>query len=661
MRDFRTLNMSDGQPIESDEVMRRRGELEYRNLTSFAQAALFDEGKALITDGLRVEAYSGMTVKVPTGTLIQREIGVTNTIVGVCVQGEDQLIAMTPADGGARVDIVEAQVISMVDKTDYARIGKVATGGIGEGSLSITNQVVNRDVKYKLDVRKQTNTTTVTAATAAVLTGTVAIPGTIDLSAKYLIRLEDGEDGDWKEIDCRGAIPTATSRAEIISAINTAIGRTIAADGAGNVIELTGFGTGETSYFSLKSPIADSPTILENRLDALNVIFGLSIEGNYRYEYRGTNSWIKLAEIDIGAATTTITNALINNIDEKHLWASEASNVVLKNPFFNDPLILQSDSISKSSPKSGGVNFDPGIKVNWTTAQQVGSDLVISGPIVAPALAALNSTDVAFVDRENAKLQVYRFNGNVFAQIGSDLTIPGIFPSANDLTLAALNSTDVAYIDNVNADLRIYRWNGTIFGQIGSDLNIPGISSTALSALNSTDVAFVDETSEDLRLYRWNGTIFAQVGSDFNIGGTVSIPTLAALNSTDVAYVDGATPVLTVYRFDYITESWSQFGSGLAISGASNPSLVALNNTDVACIGRINGDLRIYRFNYTDLTWKKIGGDLNVSGVSVRTAMTTLSETNIAFIDQGNEDLRVYRFDYFISGYPHNPTNPNWS
>jgi hypothetical protein len=442
MKDFRVLNMTAGQQIENDETLKRSGELQYRNLSSLAKVALFNEGKALITNGLRVEADTGMTVKVPTGTLIQRELDVNGTIVGACLQTEDQSITMTAADGSPRVDIIEGQIISMVDKADYVRIGQVATGGTGQGSLSITNQAINRDIKYKLSVQNKTNTTTVTSATAAVLTGTVAIPTTINLTSNYLLRLEDGEDGEWKEIDCRGAIPATTTRAEIISAINTAIGRTIAADGAGNVIELTGFGTGETSFFSFKPPITNSSA------DALEVIFGVSIAGLYKYEYRGTNSWIKLAEIDIGAATTTITDTLIRNVDEKNTWASEASNVVLKNPVFNEPFKV--DTISKATAYTGGVNFDPGIKVNWIRAEQVGIDLFISttGNF---ALATLNETDIAFIeDNTEQDLRVYRFNGNVFAQVGSDLNIAGI----GNVALTALNSTDVAFIDTINADLR---------------------------------------------------------------------------------------------------------------------------------------------------------------------------------------------------------------
>ena len=100
---------------------------------------------------------------------------------------------------------------------------------------------------------------------------------------------------------------------------------------------------------------------------------------------------------------------------------------------------------------------------------QLGSGLTISGA-GAPALAALSSTDVAFIDGGNESLRVYRWNGSSWAQVGSGLWISGIGPAA----LAALNSTDVAFIDSINDSLRVYRWDGSTWTQLGSGLTISG-------------------------------------------------------------------------------------------------------------------------------------------------------------------------------------------
>ncbi|MDD5540690.1 MAG: hypothetical protein PHG61_08365, partial [Candidatus Marinimicrobia bacterium] len=95
MRDMRTMNMSAGQKIESDLVMKRIGDLAYRDLGVMAKMSLFDAGKALIVgDGLRVAPSSGMTVVVPSGSVFQRCIDVYP-----CLQIEDQTVTLDAASG----------------------------------------------------------------------------------------------------------------------------------------------------------------------------------------------------------------------------------------------------------------------------------------------------------------------------------------------------------------------------------------------------------------------------------------------------------------------------------------------------------------------------------------------------------------------------------
>jgi hypothetical protein len=84
--------------------------------------------------------------------------------------------------------------------------------------------------------------------------------------------------------------------------------------------------------------------------------------------------------------------------------------------------------------------------------------------------------------------------------IGTELNISGV---GTQPALAALNSTDVAFIDSSNDDLRIYRWSGSTWSMIGTELNISGIGFPALAALNSTDVAFIDNNNGNLRVYHF--------------------------------------------------------------------------------------------------------------------------------------------------------------
>ena len=268
-------------------------------------------------------------------------------------------------------------------------------------------------------------------------------------------------------------------------------------------------------------------------------------------------------------------------------------------------------------------------------ALQIGNDLNIAG-IGLPALAALNSTRVAFIDDTNNDLRTYDFDGTDWAQVGNDLNIAGVGVPK----LAALSSTRVAFIDGTNEDLRTYDFDGTDWAQVGNDLNIAGIGAPTLAALSSTRVAFIDETNEDLRTYEFDGTDWAQVGNDLNIAGVVSSPSLAALSSTRVAFVtDGAPEELRTYDFD--GTDWAQVGNDFTIAGIGITGLAALNSTDVVFIDSTLEKLRVYRFDGTD--WAQVGNDLNIAGIGTP-ALAALNNTGVAFIDATLEDLRFYRW-----------------
>ncbi len=138
------------------------------------------------------------------------------------------------------------------------------------------------------------------------------------------------------------------------------------------------------------------------------------------------------------------------------------------------------------------------IQEKWTSATLVGSGLAIS-TVGNPALAALNGTDVAFIDTSNDQLRTYRFNGSTWSLVGSGLAISTVGNPA----LAALNGTDVAFIDGTNAQLRTYRFNGSTWSLVGSGLTISITGYQALAALNGTDVAFIDYNNDQLRTYRF--------------------------------------------------------------------------------------------------------------------------------------------------------------
>ncbi|MBD3216598.1 MAG: hypothetical protein GF311_28545, partial [Candidatus Lokiarchaeota archaeon] len=143
--------------------------------------------------------------------------------------------------------------------------------------------------------------------------------------------------------------------------------------------------------------------------------------------------------------------------------------------------------------------------LNCTNVSNVLADTCSTvGGTISPTNRSENLSNIVYEGFRNDNYQ----QESAYAiphQVGSDLNISGV----GSLALAALNSTDVAFIDSSNDDLRVYRFNGSTWSQVGSDLNISGVGNLALAALNSTDVAFIDSSNDDLRVYRFNGSTWS--------------------------------------------------------------------------------------------------------------------------------------------------------
>lgn len=331
MRDYRTVNQSTGQMVEAVKVIKRIGDISYRDFGVFSKN-IFDSGKLLVSSGLLVTPVSGMTVQIALGNGIQRNS-----------QGENfpflmpahQNITMDAASGISRIDMLQMQVQPVTTKSDITRYVPDPTTGV------ILPTTVYRDIQMQVVIQKIQGSTTPTPATAGILTGTASIPSTLDLSTAYKINICDGEDGAFQEVNLQGATPTATTKSEIVAAINAALGRT-AASISGNYIVMTGNGVGVTSYFEFK------PTATTEQ-DAITLVFGLSSSGLYSYTYQGTNDWCKIAEIDIGAATTVITAGMIRDFTQSSTWTGDATSVISVGSLF--------DNIgnSKKIPISNGV------------------------------------------------------------------------------------------------------------------------------------------------------------------------------------------------------------------------------------------------------------------------------------------------------------------
>ena len=127
-------------------------------------------------------------------------------------------------------------------------------------------------------------------------------------------------------------------------------------------------------------------------------------------------------------------------------------------------------------------------------------------------ISRLQSGTVSFEGAKTFQSSVIMNGGFVYAgisvsiativgSIGESLSITGIGAPA----LAALDSTHVVFIDSALEELRTYVWSGSAWSLEGSALSIIGIGSAlALAALDSTHVVFIDSALEELRTYVWN-------------------------------------------------------------------------------------------------------------------------------------------------------------
>lgn len=325
-KNFRYVQHSDRARIEHDLTLSRIGEMTYRDINVLIRAFLFNNPsvKAVVIEGLDCSPGSGLSVNYTFPTSVIQILGDNNLIS--CFEGNDgnatKNIVLNAADSSnPRIDILEAQIDIRNGYND------VSVNVVDPLTLNITPQTRNRDFEIYLKVQKITGTPAAipaspisTAATAATVLGTVSIPTTIDLSAQYILSLSNGIDGNFVEIDLRGATPNATTLAEIIANINAAGFGTIAS-ASGNYLLLTGTGVGENSLIRIKRPL--DPT-----LDALNEVLGIVEIPGYFLQYKGANAWFKFAEIFVPTSSVTlIANDIRTRFEKDTEWISEAATI----------------------------------------------------------------------------------------------------------------------------------------------------------------------------------------------------------------------------------------------------------------------------------------------------------------------------------------------
>jgi len=243
-------------------------------------------------------------------------------------------------------------------------------------------------------------------------------------------------------------------------------------------------------------------------------------------------------------------------------------------------------------------------------------------------------------------VRVFRFNGNDWSQIGSDIDGEAAGDNSGILVTISSDGTTVA-VGAIGNDgngansghVRVFRFNGNDWSQIGSDIDgeaagdASGNSVTISSDGSTVAVGAVGNdvngaNSGHVRVFRFNGNDWSQIGSDIdgeaaddNSGNSVTISSDGKTVAVG-AYINNGNGALSghvrVFRFN--GNDWSQIGSdidgeaaydhsGYSVTISSDGSTVAVGAVGNDVNGALSGHVRVFRFNGND--WSQIGSDID--------------------------------------------------
>jgi len=345
---LRVLNQSLRQRIEHDMVLTRMGELGRRNMETMLGSMFIDFGataKAYVFKGFVAAPGAALDVDLAVPAEAVHDIDGDNIRIAIDSNGGTAYnVALAAADpANPRIDIITARVAQRNVFTDAsASIADPAT-------KTVSPQSVERDIEYYFELQKVDGIPAgapvppaIPGGTAGSITG-VPVITTVDLSLEYILCFAIGEDSEFIEVDCRGAIPSATTIAEVINAINLAGFGAVASNDGGDHLVITAPGTGETSVVKIKQPA-------NTDLDCYNNILGGLEYVQYVDIFKGGNAWFKVCEIYVPALAVTLTAGNVRSIEEKDTdWDAD-----------NDKVVYSPGGIVTGSLKSFSEDAEPG-------------------------------------------------------------------------------------------------------------------------------------------------------------------------------------------------------------------------------------------------------------------------------------------------------------
>ncbi|WP_264326275.1 cadherin-like domain-containing protein [Romeriopsis navalis] len=293
---------------------------------------------------------------------------------------------------------------------------------------------------------------------------------------------------------------------------------------------------------------------------------------------------------------------------------------------------------------------------------------------------------------DSGHVRMYRYNGSVWQQLGSDINgeaasdqLGGSVSLSADGNTVAIGAPQNDGNGSNSGHVQLYRYNGSVWQQLGSDINgeAAGDSSGQSVSLSSDGntvaigTAFNDDNGTDsghVRLYRYDGSVWNQLGSDLDgeaaddrSGISVSLSADGNTVAIGAIFNDGngsSSGHVRLYRYD--GSVWNQLGSdldgestedrsGASVSLSSDGNTVAIGAPAPLNIGTGNGNGYVRLYRYDGSVWQQLGSDLDgeALGDNSGDSVSLSSDGNTVAIgasrNNGNGGssghVRLYRYD----------------
>jgi uncharacterized protein YjdB len=386
---------------------------------------------------------------------------------------------------------------------------------------------------------------------------------------------------------------------------------------------------------------------------------------------------------DAPFALTAPTSSISSIISPINTITSTAS-VIVTFPDINAMVIGSSWSQLGLDISGTQVNEYSGLSVSMSAD---GTIIAIGSQLYDKAGGTTNA------NTDEGRTRIYKYNGTSWSQLGLDVSGTQVNEQSGTSVSLSADGMTVAigsyYYDTALTDVgrtRIYRYNGSVWAQLGSDISgnqafensgysvsLSADGTTVAIGSRTYNVTGADEGRT--RIYRYNGTSWGQLGLDISgtqvneqSGWSVSLSADGTTVAMGARYYDTALADVgrtRVYRYNSTTSSWGQLGldisgtqasenSGYSVSLSADGTIVAIGSYVYSVTGtNAEGRTRIYRYNGT--SWGQLGLDISGSqaGEYSGTSVSLSADGTIVAIGSYSYDTtvadvgrtRIYRYN----------------